>query len=91
MAQFGSGGIGGFFVGIFRCSLNGEVVQHDRTGDMVFTVPQLIASLSEIVPLLPGDVISCGTSLGAMPMRAGMVVEVAIEGVGVLRNRMTGG
>jgi len=46
------------------CSVNGESVQKGRTGDMVFTVPALIARLSAILPLLPGDVIFTGTPAG---------------------------
>ena len=46
------------------CTLNGRQMQKSRTSDMVFSVPQLIASLSAIVPLLPGDLIFTGTPAG---------------------------
>ena len=42
--------------------------------------------LSHELTLEPGDIISCGTSLGAGPMRPGMSVEIAIDGIGVLKN-----
>ena len=47
-----------------RCAVNGEIVQQSRTSDMVFGVPRLIAELSAVLPLLPGDVIFTGTPSG---------------------------
>jgi 2-keto-4-pentenoate hydratase/2-oxohepta-3-ene-1,7-dioic acid hydratase in catechol pathway len=46
------------------CSVDGEVVQQSRTSDMVFGVPRLIAELSAVLPLLPGDIIFTGTPAG---------------------------
>ncbi|MET7855006.1 fumarylacetoacetate hydrolase family protein [Streptomyces avermitilis] len=46
------------------CELGGEVVQHDRTGNMIFPVPRLVAYLSEFCTLLPGDLIFTGTPAG---------------------------
>jgi len=75
------------------CSVNGKVVQSDRTSDMVFSVPQLITELSEILPLLPGDVIFTGTPAGvgfvrqpSMFLAPGDVIESWIEGIGTIRN-----
>jgi len=75
------------------CSLNGEMVQCDRTSDMVFGVPQLISELSEILPLLPGDVIFTGTPAGVGLARQppkylapGDSLESWIEGIGTIRN-----
>ena len=69
------------------------MVQSDRTSDMVFTVPQLISELSEILPLLPGDVIFTGTPAGvglarqpARYLTPGDVLESRIEGIGTIRN-----
>ncbi len=45
-----------------------------------------VSLLSREMTLRPGDVIACGTSVGALPMRPGMLVEVTIEGIGTLRN-----
>ena len=53
---------------------------------MVFSPRQLVSLLSRGMTLVPGDVIACGTSTGAMPMRAGVPIEVDIDGIGVLRN-----
>ena len=75
------------------CSVDGEVVQRDRTNDLVFSVPQLVAELSSVLPLLPGDVIFTGTPAGVgfarKPPRAlapGNVLETWIEGIGSMRN-----
>lgn len=43
------------------CAINGESMQRGRTSDMLFSVPQLIAKLSAVLPLLPGDLIFTGT------------------------------
>jgi 2,4-diketo-3-deoxy-L-fuconate hydrolase len=76
-----------------ECRLNGEVVQASRTSQLVFTVPELIARLSAIVTLLPGDLIFTGTPAGVGAVRQpprflrdGDVVETAIEGIGTIRN-----
>ena len=47
-----------------RCELNGEVLQSARTSDMIFTIPQIVAFLSRVLPLLPGDLIFTGTPSG---------------------------
>jgi 2-keto-4-pentenoate hydratase/2-oxohepta-3-ene-1,7-dioic acid hydratase in catechol pathway len=66
--------------------VNGQVRQDTRTSDMVFTVAQLVSYLSQIMTLLPGDVISTGTPSGVSAIFPGDVVEVDIEGIGVLKN-----
>ena len=53
---------------------------------MIFSPAQIVSALSHDMTLMPGDLIACGTSLGVLPMKPGTVVEVAIDGVGVLRN-----
>ncbi len=68
--------------------LNGERRQHGNTNNMVFGVRRLISFISEVMTLLPGDVISTGTPSGIGPMRPGDVVEVRVEGIGTLRNRV---
>jgi 2-keto-4-pentenoate hydratase/2-oxohepta-3-ene-1,7-dioic acid hydratase in catechol pathway len=55
---------------------------------MVFGVAYLIAFISRIMTLLPGDVIATGTPSGIGPMRVGDVVEIRVEGIGTLRNRL---
>ena len=66
--------------------LNGEVKQHTNTDDLIFSVAQLIAYISEAITLLPGDTIMTGTPSGVGPVQPGDVVEIEISGVGVLRN-----
>jgi len=75
------------------CMLNGEEVQRERTSDLIFTVPQLISTLSGVLVLLPGDVIFTGTPAGVgiarQPPRflaPGDVLESWIEGIGTIRN-----
>ncbi|MFC4585875.1 fumarylacetoacetate hydrolase family protein [Sphaerisporangium corydalis] len=79
-----------------RCTLNGEQVQKGRTGDLILSVAALVSRLSEVIPLLPGDVIFTGTpagvGLGRTPPRFladGDEVVSAIEGIGELRQRFT--
>ncbi|MET7512233.1 fumarylacetoacetate hydrolase family protein [Streptomyces sp. NPDC005480] len=75
-----------------RCAINGEEVQKGRTRDLICSVPALIARLSAIVPLLPGDVLFTGTpagvGMGRSPQRwlsAGDELVSHIEGIGELR------
>ncbi|MFB7087818.1 fumarylacetoacetate hydrolase family protein [Streptomyces sp. NPDC056296] len=75
-----------------RCVINGEEVQKGRTRDLIFSVPALIAGLSAVLPLLPGDVIFTGTpagvGLGRDPQRflaAGDELVTTVEGIGELR------
>jgi 2-keto-4-pentenoate hydratase/2-oxohepta-3-ene-1,7-dioic acid hydratase in catechol pathway len=68
--------------------LNGERRQHSSTRNLVFTVGELVGFISRIMTLLPGDVIATGTPAGVGPMRPGDVVEIRVEGVGTLRNRL---
>ena len=69
-----------------KARLNGEERQNSNTSDLLFNVPQLISYISDAITLLPGDVIYTGTPAGVGPMAPGDVVEIEIEGVGVLRN-----
>ncbi len=68
--------------------LNNERRQHSSTGNMVFGVSRLISFISQVMTLLPGDVIATGTPAGIGPMRPGDVVEVKVAGIGTLRNRV---
>lgn len=66
--------------------VNGQLHQMASTREMNFSVPQIIAYLSSIMTLEPGDVILTGTPAGGSPLNDGDIVEVEIEGIGVLRN-----
>ena len=68
--------------------LNGEIKQNGTTKDMIFNVYQLISFISNIMTLLPGDVIATGTPSGVGPMNVGDTIEVEVEGVGVLKNHV---
>jgi 2-keto-4-pentenoate hydratase/2-oxohepta-3-ene-1,7-dioic acid hydratase in catechol pathway len=73
--------------------LNGETMQDGHTRDLIFDVPTLVAHASSVFTLAPGDLILTGTPAGVgwgrnprVSLRAGDVVEVEVEGIGVLRN-----
>jgi 2,4-didehydro-3-deoxy-L-rhamnonate hydrolase len=75
------------------CSVDGETVQDARTSDLIFDIPQLVAELSGVLTLFPGDVIFTGTPAGVgitrQPPRAlqpGQVLETWVEGIGTIRN-----
>jgi len=69
-------------------SLNGRTVQSSNTDQLIFTVPTLIEHISSIMTLEVGDLILTGTPFGVGPMESGDAVEVTIEGLGTLRNRV---
>ncbi|MDP1826375.1 MAG: fumarylacetoacetate hydrolase family protein [Archangium sp.] len=73
------------------CRVNGVVKQDGRTSDMVHKPAQLVSFISHVMTLLPGDLVSTGTPSGVGPLRAGDVVEVELEGIGVLRNHVVQG
>lgn len=73
--------------------LNGQTMQDSNTSDMIFSVPRILAILSEVMTLEPGDVIATGTPSGVgyprkppVFMKAGDVAEIEIEGIGILSN-----
>ncbi|MFQ5537052.1 MAG: fumarylacetoacetate hydrolase family protein [Gemmatimonadota bacterium] len=66
--------------------VNGEVRQRAAVEDMVFSIPGLMAYISGIMTLEPGDVILTGTPEGVGPLNAGDVVQVEVWGVGVISN-----
>jgi 2-keto-4-pentenoate hydratase/2-oxohepta-3-ene-1,7-dioic acid hydratase in catechol pathway len=81
-----------------RCLLNGDVVQDDTTANMLFTVAELIAHASQWTQLEVGDIVATGTPAGVALgqeeprwLRAGDVVTVEIDGVGVLTNPVVSG
>jgi 2-keto-4-pentenoate hydratase/2-oxohepta-3-ene-1,7-dioic acid hydratase in catechol pathway len=77
--------------------LNGEVLQDGNTSDLIFSVPYLVSYISNAFTLEPGDVILTGTPAGVgwgrdpkVSLQAGDVVEVEVEGIGVLQNPVVG-
>lgn len=69
--------------------VNGEVKQNSNTSDMIFNISEIISYISQKDTLLPGDVIMTGTPSGVSSLKNGDVVEVEIEGIGILRNKVT--
>lgn len=70
------------------CTVNGELRQAGRTGQMVRSVADLIVHISEAMTLLPGDVVLTGTPAGVGPLLPGDEVAVTIEGIGTLTNKV---
>lgn len=66
--------------------VNGELRQHANTSDLVFGIPAIIAHMSAMMTLEPGDIISTGTPQGISPVRPGDVMEATVERIGTLRN-----
>jgi 2-keto-4-pentenoate hydratase/2-oxohepta-3-ene-1,7-dioic acid hydratase in catechol pathway len=72
---------------VVRTLVNGKERQNYAVHDMIFAPAQLVSLISRDMTLLPGDVISCGTSIGAGSIPSGATVEVIIDGVGTLTNQ----
>jgi len=70
-------------------TLNGEVKQSSVLSEMIFKIPQIIEFVTNVMTLLPGDVILTGTPAGIGPMPAGASISVAIEGLGTLTNKVS--
>ena len=73
-----------------RAVLNGQERQNYPVSDMVFSPAQLVSRISHDMTLEPGDIIACGTSVGAGSMKPGAVIQVVIDGIGTLENRYAG-
>ena len=68
------------------CRVNDEVRQHGRAADMVFGIPALVAFITAVMTLEPGDVIATGTPEGVGPLAAGDTVEVELPGLSRVAN-----
>jgi 2-keto-4-pentenoate hydratase/2-oxohepta-3-ene-1,7-dioic acid hydratase in catechol pathway len=73
---------------LLSCRVNGEMRQMSSTREMVFTVQQLIAYISSIMTLIPGDLILTGTPAGVSPLHENDSVDCVGEGIGFLTNRI---
>jgi 2-keto-4-pentenoate hydratase/2-oxohepta-3-ene-1,7-dioic acid hydratase in catechol pathway len=69
-----------------KTRVNGKLVQDSNTSDLIFSVPRLVQFISAVMTLEPGDVIATGTPPGVGQLQKGDLVEVEIEGIGVLKN-----
>jgi 2-keto-4-pentenoate hydratase/2-oxohepta-3-ene-1,7-dioic acid hydratase in catechol pathway len=74
-----------------ECRVNGERRQSGNTKDLLFPVPELVRFVSSVMTLEPGDVIATGTPAGVAPVAVGDRIEIQIEGIGVLENRVEAG
>ena len=66
--------------------VNGQIRQHGTTLDFIFKLDVIIRYIARVMTLLPGDLIASGTPSGVGPVVAGDIMEVEIEGIGILRN-----
>jgi 2-keto-4-pentenoate hydratase/2-oxohepta-3-ene-1,7-dioic acid hydratase in catechol pathway len=66
--------------------VNGELKQFTNTKELIFSVPEVVSFISHVMTLLPGDVIATGTPEGIGPLFPGDMVEVEIQGIGILKN-----
>lgn len=66
--------------------VNGQTVQNGNTAQLIYSIPELIAFISENLTLFPGDVIATGSPYGIGPLCRGDTVEVEVEGAGILKN-----
>jgi 2-keto-4-pentenoate hydratase/2-oxohepta-3-ene-1,7-dioic acid hydratase in catechol pathway len=69
-----------------QCRVNGVTRQSGRTRDMLFDIPTLVAWITRVMTLVPGDLILTGTPSGVGPLESGDTVEVEVDGLGVLAN-----
>jgi 2-keto-4-pentenoate hydratase/2-oxohepta-3-ene-1,7-dioic acid hydratase in catechol pathway len=74
---------------LITCHVNDELRQMASTRDMVFPIHQLVAYVSSVMTLNPGDVILTGTPPGVGTIRTGDIVKISIEGLGILQNPVT--
>ncbi len=73
---------------LIETRLNGRVVQHMSSSDMYFHIPALIEFVTKYITLEPGDVIATGSPAGPGPLKPGDAIEVSIEGIGTLANKV---
>jgi 2-keto-4-pentenoate hydratase/2-oxohepta-3-ene-1,7-dioic acid hydratase in catechol pathway len=73
---------------LVQSRLNGEVRQSQRTTDLIFDIPTIVNYVTQFVTLFPGDIIFTGTPGQTKAMSPGDTIEIEVEGVGVLRNRI---
>ncbi len=72
---------------LLETRVNGETRQSQRTADLIFNCSEIVSYISRYVTLVPGDVIYTGTPGSTRSFQAGDVIEIELEGVGILRNR----
>src|SRR5205085_3902922 len=71
---------------LLTTKVNGEIRQQARASTMAFSIPFLLRYISHIMTLIPGDLIATGTPAGVSRLVSGDIVEVEVEGIGILRN-----
>jgi 2-keto-4-pentenoate hydratase/2-oxohepta-3-ene-1,7-dioic acid hydratase in catechol pathway len=69
--------------------VNGTTTQDGNTKDQIFSAAKVISHITQFMPLMPGDVVFFGTPIGGRPVSPGDVIEVEVDGIGTLMNRVT--
>ena len=72
-------------------NLNGRVRQDYSVEDLFYKPEELVSLISRDVTLQSGDIISCGTGPGALPLKAGVTIDVSVDGIGTLSNTFSDG
>jgi 5-oxopent-3-ene-1,2,5-tricarboxylate decarboxylase/2-hydroxyhepta-2,4-diene-1,7-dioate isomerase len=75
----------------FRTYVNGAVVQEGNTGELLWSIAYMLTDLSRLITLEPGDILLSGTPANSRPVQPGDVVEVEVDGIGRLSNRIVQG
>jgi 2-keto-4-pentenoate hydratase/2-oxohepta-3-ene-1,7-dioic acid hydratase in catechol pathway len=73
---------------LLQTKLNGEIRQSEHSKDLIYNVDEIVSYVSHYITLLPGDIIFTGTPGSTKEMKIGDTVEIEIEGIGILRNRV---
>ena len=71
-----------------KLSVNGIVKQLSSTSDMIFNIERLVSFVSDVMTLMPGDIVATGTPKGVGPLKRGDSVDIEIEGIGRLSNKV---
>ncbi len=72
-----------------QSKLNGKIVQDYNTSDMFFNVFEIVSYISNDMTLFPGDIIACGTNSGLGPMEHNDIIEISIDGIGSIENKLS--
>lgn len=72
-----------------RLTVNGETRQHSNTSDLIFSIEELMEEVTSVMTLDPGDIILTGTPSGVGPLKPGDQIEITIESIGTLKNKVS--
>lgn len=73
---------------LIQAVCNGQIKQDSTTANFIFSIPKIISFISQVMTLSPGDIVSTGTPSGVGKMKPGDQIEINIEGIGILKNKV---